>query len=125
MSAGPADPLRGTATGVVGAPWDVPIPLLRAPVAALVVSRAPAGTPAEALLAVVLPLVLPVVGPVLGVALGRSARRRCLAEGLPGAEVARAGEVLGWCLLGVLALGALVVALLVAVPLLWLVAAGR
>jgi len=97
---------------------------LRAPAAALLASRAPAGTPPEAVLALVLALAVPVAGPVAGVVLGRSARRRCDAEGLPGRELALAAEVVGWSLLGVLALGALVVGLLVAVPLAWLAGAG-
>ncbi|WP_298803802.1 hypothetical protein [uncultured Pseudokineococcus sp.] len=97
---------------------------LRAPVAALLASRAPAGTPPEAVAALVLALAVPVVGPVLGVVLGRSARRRCDAEHLPGREVALAAEIVGWSLLGVLALGVLVVAMLVVVPLVWLAGAG-
>jgi len=95
---------------------------LRAPAAALLASRAPAGTPPEAVVALVLVLAVPVVGPVLGVVLGRSARRRCDAEHLPGRELALAAEVLGWALLGVLALGAVVVGTLVALPLAWLAA---
>ncbi|WP_299035167.1 hypothetical protein [uncultured Pseudokineococcus sp.] len=94
--------------------------VLRAPAAALLASRAPAGTPPEAVAAIVLVLAVPVVGPVLGVVLGRSARRRCDAEGLPGREVAITAEVLGWTLLGVLALGAVVVGALVLLPLAYL-----
>ncbi|MEJ5915392.1 hypothetical protein [Pseudokineococcus sp. 1T1Z-3] len=91
--------------------------LLRAPVVALVASRAPAGTPPEAFVALTLALALPVAGPVVGVVLGRRTRRRCEAAGLPGREVALAAEVVGWVLLGVLALGVVLVAALVAVPL--------
>lgn len=95
---------------------------MRAPVAALLASRAPAGTPPEAVVAFVLALSVPVVGPVLGVVLGRSARRRCDAEHLPGRELAVAAEVVGWTLLGVLVLGVVAVVLLVALPLAWLAA---
>lgn len=103
----------------------MPSPLaLRAPAALVLASRAPAGTPPEAVAALVLVLALPVLGPVLGVVLGRSARRRCEAEGLPGRELALAAEVLGWSFLGVLALGALVVGALVVLPLAWLAGLG-
>ena len=97
---------------------------LRAPAAALLASRAPAGTPPEAVVALVLVFAVPVVGPVLGVVLGRSARRRCDAEGLPGRELALTAEVVGWVLLGVLALGVLLVGALVVLPLAWLAGAG-
>ncbi|MEJ5945653.1 DUF4190 domain-containing protein [Pseudokineococcus basanitobsidens] len=100
-----------------------PLPLLRGSAAALLVSRAPTGTPPEALVALVLAVALPVVGPAVGVVLGRRARRRCDAEGLPGREVAVAAEVVGWVLLAVLALGVALVATLVVVPLVWLAAA--
>jgi len=110
-----------------GARWGVtPLtpPGLRAPAALVLASRAPAGTPPEAVVALVLALAVPVVGPVLGVVLGRSARRRCEAEGLPGRELALSAEVVGWVLLGVLALGVLVVGALVVLPLAWLAASG-
>lgn len=97
---------------------------LRAPAAALLASRAPAGTPPEAVAALALALAVPVVGPVVAVVLGRSARRRCDAEGLPGRELALAAEVVGWALLGVLALGTLVLGLLLVLPLAWLAAAA-